>query len=421
MKAFGVAALGAVLLALSTTGLVVSCGGNGSGGSPQDGGHDATTKDTGGHDGRRDGRSDGTPGDSGGGDGGDGGGVDTGVCVPGCPAGVTCGDYTDCTGKTITCGSPCAKGSACVETSKVPPKQSCQPISCTGKCGVIGTDACGVAISCGGCPKGDACVKNMCVTAAPVDAGCVPLTCMPDPMTQLCGTVSDGCGHTMDCSCSAGEVCMGGVCAPPPPECAATEAGTRCGSTENACGSGTVDCGGCTGTTACAGGVCTPCTPPTCGAAVCGSVSNGCGPEVSCGTCSGKEENCYDGGCCMHSDCKALLEAGVVPGCQKVDLGCGLKESCLPCGPGYVCDEDGGTCQKCVPKTCSDFSGYGCHSDGCGGQLACCPSGQLCAGSICCPPGQVDYMGTCCQPLCNMALPPGPQVSCGVTIYCAGS
>jgi hypothetical protein len=362
------------------------------------------------------------PGEAGSDDTGRYSGFDAGPCVPGCPADVTCGLWTDCTGNTLACGAPCTAGNVCVESNTFPPQQSCQPLACTGKCGVLGVDACNVPISCGGCPKGDDCVKNACVPSSSIDAGptdaCPPLTCTPGSF-HLCGDVTDGCGHTLDCSCPTGQECFGGVCGAPPPECAASEAGTRCGSIENACGSGNVACGGCTGTTKCESNICTSCTPPTCGTATCGSVNNGCGPSVSCGTCTGKDESCYDGACCTHSTCGDLIDAGTVKGCTTVSLGCGLTESCLPCASGYTCDEGTGSCAACVPKTCANFDSAGCDlSDGCGHTLNCCTTGTTCAQGLCCSPGEVNYDGSCCAPACNPSLPNGPQVSCGVTIYC---
>ncbi|WP_437996012.1 hypothetical protein WMF26_33135 [Sorangium sp. So ce185] len=54
------------------------------------------------------------------------------------------------------------------------------------------------------CCSGSACVSGTCV------ANCVPTTCADEG--AVCGTISDGCGDTLDCSgaCSEG----GGTCAP---------------------------------------------------------------------------------------------------------------------------------------------------------------------------------------------------------------
>jgi hypothetical protein len=50
----------------------------------------------------------------------------------------------------------------------------------------------------------------------------------------------------------------------------------------------------------------------------------------------------------------------------------------------------------------------------------CCLPSEVNANGICCSAGQVNYQGTCCQPACATGLPPGPQNTCGVTIYCSG-
>lgn len=345
---------------------------------------------------------------------------------------------------------------------------------CTGQCGEIGYDACGVAINCGGCGAGLACVGNRCVTpSAPADAGaasdaCVPLTCTPNAQTELCGTVNTGCGGTIHCSCTTG-VCLGGVCAPEPPECELGDGGAKCGTVENACGSGTLACAGtCAGTTQCVNNACTTCTPPSCGSKVCGSVSNGCGPSVSCGTCGSSSEVCYSGACCTPSTCSAVLEAGapdggsigcesinlgcgtssvcapcpggevcnanacckpmscgdaidagMVTGCTPINLGCGVMQTCAPCPTGESCNAN--ACAPCVSKTCADFDGGCGHSDGCGSTLNCCGTGLSCqGGTLCCGEGMVDYNGSCCLPQCDEAQPSGYQVSCGQTLYCSG-
>jgi len=439
-----------------------STSGSGGDGGGEDGTTDGTTSDDGGP-GSGDARSDGS------GDGattGDGNGTTDGgaPCKPGCPSNVTCGQYTDCAGHMLVCGMPCAKGQTC--TIGPNGSQSCQTTpSCTGQCGEIGVDPCGVAINCGGCPMGQTCVANKCGVQPPSDGGtgmCQPLTCNPKNV-NLCGTVSDGCGKTMNCTCPMGQQCYGGVCGTLPPECDGADggAGSKCGQVPNACGSGNVNCGGCEGTTTCTGGTCTTCTPPTCGSVTCGQVSNGCGPKVTCGTC-GSGEQCYDGGCCTPSTCADAVDAGLVTGCDPVNLGCGEQKVCAPCATGDVCRSNscctpltcagaidaglvtgcnavdlgcgvqrscqscqageicqGDKCVQCTPKTCADFGNTGCnHDDGCGMRISCCGAGTTCIQNLCCNDGDVVYAGSCCSPQCDPNQPAGPQVSCGVVIYC---
>jgi hypothetical protein len=355
--------------------------------------------------------------------------AETGVstaCVPAtsCPPGVLCGRYTDpCSGAVFACGSACADGGVCLPAPGDPTTQTCQPKSCTGKCGTVKFDSCGVAIDCGGCTGGLACIGNQCTAATPSDAaasGCMAPTCTPDPMTTLCGTVSDGCGHTLSCKCAAGQDCIGGVCQAVPPECSLGDAGAKCGAVANACGSGTVACPGtCAGETKCesATGTCESCNPPSCGTATCGSLNNGCGPAVSCGTCSGPGAVCgLDGGCCTPRTCADADDAGAVNGCGVVDLGCGVKKSCRNCNTDERCLTN--ACVPCMTLTCADFDGGCGHTDTCGDSINCCAAGTFCQGKICCPAGFIQYQGTCCQPACDPDQPAGTQMSCGQAIYC---
>ena len=112
-------------------------------------------------------------------------------------------------------------------------------------------------------------------------------------------------------------------------------------------------------------------------------------------------------------------------GCAPVDLGCGQHRSCTFCDGGEVCQSK--YCVPCVQKTCADYGNAGCgHAIGCGASatLDCCAAGTTCMGSICCPPGQTNANGICCapgevKPTCDIQQS-GAQVSCGVTLYCAG-
>ena len=279
-------------------------------------------------------------------------------------------------------------------------------------------DGCGVAVVCGGCPTGQDCVDNQCVSALPpssADGGqCAPPTCTPDSKTHLCGSVTNGCGHTIACSCAAGQTCSGGVCGAPAPECSTPDGGVRCGSVENACGSASVTCAGCPGGQ-CVQGSCESCEPLSCGQATCGRLQNPCGESLNCGTCD--SGTCYEGQCCNPMTCAELTDGGHGD-CAPVSLGCGVTATCAPCGEGKVCSNH--ECVACNPKSCSDFGSAGCgHPDGCGKTVNCCAEGTTCQGSICCAPGEVAYSGSCCLPSCDPTQPPGPQMSCGQVIVCA--
>jgi hypothetical protein len=128
---------------------------------------------------------------------------------------------------------------------------------------------------------------------------CVPTGCPAD----ACGSVPDGCGNNLQCTCSAGRVCGGagtpGQCCTPDKNTCPPDA--NCGSAPNGCG-GSNTCG-----TACAPDVCggpigadggTPnfcgnrkCTPRKCESQPsghfpnCGTLSDGCGAVLDCAEC----------------------------------------------------------------------------------------------------------------------------------------
>jgi|HubBroStandDraft_1064217.scaffolds.fasta_scaffold07473_2 hypothetical protein len=387
------------------------------------------------------------------------------ACAPrtACPTGIECGHSVDpCSGRVLACGSPCVHGDVCNPSIPDQSSQSCQPKDCAGKCDVIGVDSCGVPIVCPGCPEDMDCINRQCVEAGSASSedhgACAALTCTPDPQTHLCGNVTDGCGQTMVCSCPVGTMCTGGVCSGPPPECAMVDGGSRCGTMQNACGSGSVLCGACSGGGQCVQGVCTGCAPPSCGNATCGEARNACGQSIPCGSCPqgtecvegvctgcpvptcgdatcGHAENacgesigcgtcasadaCYKGQCCTPLTCANANNGGPETSCDPVQLGCGMTKTCAPCAPGEICSNH--KCVACIPKTCADVASASCHQgDGCGNILNCCPPGTTCqSDGRCCASPEVGYNGNCCLPSCNPALPSGAQVSCGETIFCA--
>lgn len=75
------------------------------------------------------------------------------------------------------------------------------------------------------------------LTGAGGVATCVPRACAS--AGNACGTLSDGCTGTIDCSCAAGECLRGACCVAK----AACDVG-QCGTVSNGC-SGTLDCGAC--------------------------------------------------------------------------------------------------------------------------------------------------------------------------------
>lgn len=128
-----------------------------------------------------------------------------------------------------------------------------------------------------------------------------------------------------------------------PPECMPTDCATRgdnCGTIPDGCG-GTLNCGSCSGYQTCGGGgaanVC-GCTPTTCTAQGknCGSIANGCGGTLSCGSCSGYQ-TCGGGGTANVCGCTPTNHCGGACGVYASD-GCGGSVYCGACA--------------CAPKTC---------------------------------------------------------------------
>jgi hypothetical protein len=97
---------------------------------------------------------------------------------------------------------------------------------------------------------------------APEDTStCAPKSC--GDLQANCGVAPDGCGQTLaDCgACSGGETCGAGGpnrCGDGGCDAATTCSPGQCGSVSNGCGS-TIECGGCNGHGYCNAGICTPC------------------------------------------------------------------------------------------------------------------------------------------------------------------
>ncbi|HEX8794683.1 MAG TPA: hypothetical protein VF765_27240, partial [Polyangiaceae bacterium] len=205
---------------------------------------------------------------------------------------------------TTTGGTGCRKCACSDDAAYIVGNLGPGPIACTGGtawCSTETTDVKGgLCVQCtqtSQCPTGDACLRSTTST----DDTCV--TCITTcPAPDNCGTISNGCGGTINCgSCTGSNTCGGGgtpnVCGCTPiTTCPAPD---NCGTISNGCG-GTINCGTCTGTNTCGGGgtpnVC-GCTPiTTCPAPDnCGTISNGCGGTVNCGTCTGTN-TCGGGG-----------------------------------------------------------------------------------------------------------------------------
>ena len=218
------------------------------------------------------------------------------------------------------------------------PSGGCTPTTCAAQgdnCGSI-SDGCGGTLNCGTCAAPQTCggCGNLHVCC------CNPLTCAGQ--FKNCGTLDDGCGHILNCgTCPSGQICSTGQCVVLCSTCASL--GFNCGTASDGCGH-TLNCGTCCNGQTCVNNVCTgtcTCTPTTCVAQGknCGSISDGCGGTLNCGTCPG-------GQTCTNNVCTV----------------------------------------SCTPKTCSQL-GFNCGtaSDGCGGTLDCgsCRRRQRCVNNVC--------------------------------------
>ena len=197
--------------------------------------------------------------------------------------------------------------------------------------------------------------------------GCVPATC--DSLVHECGQPSDGCGGTLDCgSCGNTELCDSGLCVeelvttPPPAACVPDTCdglGIECGVRSDGCGHH-VACGDCPSGSSCNSGTCvqnpvTPAPPPACVpdscqslARECGTLSDGCGGSLSCGSCQ-SGFSCNSGTCVQNPVTPAPPPACVPDSCQSLARecgtlsdGCGGSLYCGGCGSGFSCNS--GTC-----------------------------------------------------------------------------
>jgi hypothetical protein len=101
------------------------------------------------------------------------------------------------------------------------------------------------------------------------------------------------------------------------------------------------------------------CVPTTCDAQGknCGSISDGCGATLACGTCNGSQV-CTDNVCvaCVPTTCEAQEK-----NCGTIDNGCGMALNCGTCSGSQVCTDN--VCQESTPVAAASTGGGGggCH------------------------------------------------------------
>ncbi len=144
-----------------------------------------------------------------------------------------------------------------------------------------------------GAPKSQLSIGTLPISWSPSTSAYCPGTAFTQTSTN-CSPVQTRNGIVGTMSCSAGQVCQNNTCVNTctPITQGVACSGKNCGSVSDGCG-GTINCGSCVSPNTCGGGgaanVC-GCTPTetanNCSnSRVCGSIDNGCGTQVNCGSC----------------------------------------------------------------------------------------------------------------------------------------
>jgi hypothetical protein len=237
-------------------------------------------------------------------------------------------------------------------------KKQCQPNSkaatCAGTCGSVKNN-CQKTVDCGSC----ACEPPCAVCFTCEDGPNTPGTCVVDPeqQGQACGDPGQVCQADGRCACD-GSSCPGCLTCQSDGACGDPCGGTGCcdsgacvdGTDDAACGTGGDDCVACTPPETCGGGgtpgVC-GCPPTTCVAQSknCGTIDDGCGGTIDCGTCDPSGSTPI----CVNNVCSAC---SVTHPCSS---GCCLSDgSCQPGSSDSACGGTGQTCDVCeVGEACS--------------------------------------------------------------------
>jgi hypothetical protein len=257
-------------------------------------------------------------------------------------------------------------------------------------------------------------------------------------------TASTGSGQTGGVSATGGMGGMGGMGGSTGPGISIPDGGNdgpcsavitcagkgyNCGTVGDGCG-GTLDCGTCTKPGESCGGagmpnVCgaPPCMKKTCAGLGydCGMASDGCNGTLDCGMCS-PGQTCGSGGTnkcgmtiCTPKDCAT----------QGFDCGmqgdtCGNVLNCGTCTGNQTCGGGGtpGKCgiPPCMPKTCAQ-QGFNCGmaTDGCNHVIDCgtCMGGDVCGGNM------ANVCSSTCTGLClkQVACPGNGTTSVSGTVF----
>lgn len=257
------------------------------------------------------------------------------------------------------------------------------------------------------CPTGELCESGVCIPSpdqCATDTDCddceqcqngiCTAQCAPDQVCRnnQCETVActanRECGDCSRCiegrcrwQCTVTEVCLsgaGGRCCQP----RGCPAGTNCGTVEDGCG-GTVPCGSCPlAGQPCTDNVCGTCVP-TCTGKVCGA-DDGCGGMCQSGTCTGAEV-CGGGGMPGVCGCETNAQACGSQTCGTAVNNCGITVPCTGCTGCCA----GNTCVASGAQTPGQ-----CGTGTPGAACVACPTCQTCSGGMCITDPAQD--GQCC-------------------------
>jgi len=120
------------------------------------------------------------------------------------------------------------------------------------------------------------------------------------------------------------------------------------------------------------------CTPTTCATegANCGSISDGCGATLDCGTCMAPD-TCSGGGVPNVCGCTPLAVCPSIDTCGSVPDGCGGMLTCGPCSANMTCGFNGD------PSLCECNANCGACGSTCGGHGTCFNGGTAAANMTC--------------------------------------
>jgi hypothetical protein len=173
-----------------------------------------------------------------------------------------------------------------------------------------------------------------------------------------------------------------------------------CGTVADGCG-GWLACGTCPAPSVCDDGACA-CAPSTCAqlGASCGVVPDGCGGRLDCGACR-EGETCGAAGpnVCGVGECTAAICAE--EHCGELADGCGAVLACGGCRAPATCGGGGApNACGCAPLQCVAGVTCGVVPDGCGGEALCgntCAQGSICntITHLCCVPAFCASDGPC--------------------------